>query len=58
MSARTPVADPELVGRLRTDLAAAAYTVEAVGELLLSVVELAGDVRVDPEIALRQTVRT
>ena len=34
MSAPTPVADPELVARLRADLAAAAYTVEAVGELL------------------------
>jgi methylase of polypeptide subunit release factors len=34
MSAPTPVADPELVARLRADLEAAAYTVEAVGALL------------------------
>ena len=34
MSAPTPAADPALVARLRADLAAAAYTVEAVGELL------------------------
>ena len=34
MSGPTPVADPELVARLRADLAAAAYTVEAVGALL------------------------
>jgi hypothetical protein len=30
---------------------------EAVGELLLGVVQLAGELRVDPEIALRQAVR-
>jgi methylase of polypeptide subunit release factors len=34
MSAPTPAADPELVARLRADLEAAAYTVEAVGALL------------------------
>lgn len=34
MSNPTPAADPELVARLRADLEAAAYTVEAVGELL------------------------
>jgi methylase of polypeptide subunit release factors len=34
MSAPTPAAHPELVARLRADLEAAAYTVEAVGALL------------------------
>jgi methylase of polypeptide subunit release factors len=34
MSAPTPAADPDLVARLRADLTAAAYTVEAVGALL------------------------
>ena len=34
MSAPTPAADPELVARLRADLASAPYTVEAVGALL------------------------
>jgi XTP/dITP diphosphohydrolase/tetrapyrrole methylase family protein/MazG family protein/ATP diphosphatase len=59
--AQDPQAALERVVRTREtasgDAHGSSQLYEAVGELLLAVVELASDLRVDPEIALRQAVR-